>query len=84
MAEPRLTNTLWCSRCSEFSFIFFPALVCSPYGSVVVVADLTKAMPSALPSKTTLLDKTCTPSEVDEKRVLFEFSLNSCGTRFQV
>lgn len=51
---------------------------------MAVVADLTKAKPSAFPSKTTLLDKTCTPSEVDEKRVLFEFSLNSCGTRFQV
>lgn len=59
-------------------------LVCSPNGTMTVVADLTKAKPSAFPFKTTLLDKTCTPREVDEKRVLFEFSLNSCGTRFQV
>ncbi|XP_076144494.1 uncharacterized protein LOC143127075 [Alosa pseudoharengus] len=59
-------------------------LVCSPEGVVTVVTDLTKAKPGALPSKTTLLDKTCKPNEADETRILFKFTLNSCGTRVQV
>ncbi|KAL2079613.1 hypothetical protein ACEWY4_025357 [Coilia grayii] len=59
-------------------------LLCAPNGIMTVVSDLSQAKPDALPSKTTLLDKTCTPKEVDETRVLFEFALNSCGTRVEV
>ncbi|XP_031440923.1 uncharacterized protein LOC105907195 [Clupea harengus] len=59
-------------------------LVCSPDGIMTVVCDLSKAKPDAFPSQTSLLDKTCKPKEVDETRVLYEFALNSCGTRVQI
>lgn len=63
---------------------FLSAPVCAPSGIVTVVSDLSKAIPDALASQTTLLDKTCTPKDVDQTTVLFEFALNSCGTRVQV
>ncbi|XP_031440925.1 uncharacterized protein LOC105907158 isoform X2 [Clupea harengus] len=59
-------------------------LVCSPDGIVTVVCDLSKAKPDAFPSQTSLLDTTCKPKEVDGTRVLYEFALNSCGTRVQI
>jgi len=51
---------------------------------MTVVSDLTKAVPLADPTRTTLLDPSCRPRETDERRVLFSFGLNTCGTRFQV
>ncbi|KAL1271680.1 hypothetical protein QQF64_030696 [Cirrhinus molitorella] len=59
-------------------------LVCSTDGVMTVVSDITKAVPSADPARTTLLDTSCRPQETDEARVLFSFGLNTCGTRFQV
>ncbi|KAG1959281.1 zona pellucida sperm-binding protein [Pimephales promelas] len=59
-------------------------LVCSADGVMTVVRDLTKAVPLADPTRTTLLDPSCRPRETDERRVLFSFGLNTCGTRFQV
>ncbi|XP_073692754.1 zona pellucida protein AX 4 [Garra rufa] len=59
-------------------------LVCSTDGVMTVVSDITKAVPSAVPARTTLLDRRCRPQETDEARVLFSFGLNTCGTRFQV
>ncbi|XDV18957.1 hypothetical protein PO909_024543 [Leuciscus waleckii] len=59
-------------------------LVCSAEGVMTVVSDVTKAVPTADPARTTLLDTSCRPQETDESRVLFSFGLNTCGTRFQV
>ncbi|KAK7171029.1 hypothetical protein R3I94_001054 [Phoxinus phoxinus] len=59
-------------------------LVCSAEGVMTVVSDITKAVPTADPARTTLLDPSCRPQETDESRVLFSFGLNTCGTRFQV
>ncbi|XP_050969724.1 zona pellucida protein AX 4 isoform X2 [Labeo rohita] len=59
-------------------------LVCSTDGVMTVVSDITKAVPSADPARTTLLDQSCRPQETDETRVLFSFGLNTCGTRFQI
>lgn len=36
------------------------------------------------PERTSLLDPTCEPKQVDGSRVLFEFKVDSCGTRAMV
>ncbi|XP_052417526.1 zona pellucida protein AX 4 isoform X16 [Carassius gibelio] len=59
-------------------------LVCSTEGVMTIVTDITKAVPSADPARTTLLDQSCRPQETDDTRVLFSFGLNTCGTRFQI
>ncbi|XP_062305852.1 uncharacterized protein LOC134010031 [Osmerus eperlanus] len=56
-------------------------IVCSTHGVMTVV---TEVLNGADPSRTSLLQKTCTPKEMNNSRVLFEFGLNSCGTLVQV
>ncbi|XP_076144497.1 uncharacterized protein LOC143127078 [Alosa pseudoharengus] len=59
-------------------------IVCSTGGVMTVVTSVVKSIPKADPQRTTLLDTTCKPKEMDETRVLFEFDLTTCGTRMKV
>ncbi len=51
---------------------------------MTVVTTPTSAWPTVQPERTTLLYPTCGPKQTDGSRVLFEFSLDSCGTRAMV
>ena len=57
---------------------------CSADGIMTVVATPTFTWPSVQPERTSLLDRTCRPKQRDRTRVLFEFKLDSCGTRAMV
>ncbi|XP_024146198.1 uncharacterized protein LOC112157602 isoform X2 [Oryzias melastigma] len=56
-------------------------IVCSPDGTMTVVATPTSTWPSVQPERTSLLDRHCRPKQTDASRALFEFKLDSCGTR---
>ncbi|XP_011610134.2 uncharacterized protein isoform X1 [Takifugu rubripes] len=56
-------------------------MVCSTDGTMTVVAALSSTWPSVKPERTTLLDPACVPKQTDGSRVLFEFKVDSCGTR---
>uniref|UniRef100_A0A8C4E9V1 ZP domain-containing protein n=1 Tax=Dicentrarchus labrax TaxID=13489 RepID=A0A8C4E9V1_DICLA len=56
-------------------------IVCSADGTMTVVTTPTSTWPTVQPERTTLLDPTCGPKQTDGSRVLFEFKLDSCGTR---
>lgn len=58
--------------------------VCSTDGTMTVVAALSSTWPSVKPERTTLLDPACVPKQTDGSRVLFEFKVDSCGTRHMV
>ncbi|MEQ2159122.1 hypothetical protein GOODEAATRI_019290, partial [Goodea atripinnis] len=53
-------------------------------GTVTVVATPTSTLPMVKPEKTSLLDHSCKPKQTDGARVLFEFKVDSCGTRAMV
>ncbi|XP_018542326.1 uncharacterized protein LOC108890048 isoform X2 [Lates calcarifer] len=59
-------------------------MVCSADGTMTVVTTLTSTWPMVQPERTSLLDPTCEPKQVDGSRVLFEFKVDSCGTRAMV
>ncbi|KAM4522085.1 uncharacterized protein PAE49_001928 isoform 2-T4 [Odontesthes bonariensis] len=59
-------------------------IACSPDGIMTVVATPAFTWPSVQPERTSLLDRTCRPKQRDRTRVLFEFQLDSCGTRAMV
>ncbi|KAM6992351.1 uncharacterized protein LKV04_008406 [Tautogolabrus adspersus] len=59
-------------------------IVCSADGTMTVVTTPTSTWPTVQPERTTVLDPTCRPKEMDRSRVLFEFNVNSCGTRVMV
>ncbi|KAM8725264.1 uncharacterized protein AB9X84_002112 isoform 1-T1 [Acanthopagrus schlegelii] len=59
-------------------------IVCSADGTMTVVTTPTSTWPTLQPEGTTLLDPTCGPKQTDGARVLFEFKLDSCGTRAMV
>ncbi|KAM6915063.1 uncharacterized protein FYW49_009952 [Xenentodon cancila] len=59
-------------------------IVCSSDGTMTVVATPTSTWPSVQPERTSLLDRTCRPRQTDGARVLFEFKLDSCGTRAMI
>ncbi|GLD72007.1 uncharacterized protein AKAME5_002333100 [Lates japonicus] len=59
-------------------------MVCSADGTMTVVTTLTSTWPTVQPERTSLLDPTCEPKQVDGSRVLFEFKVDSCGTRAMV
>ncbi|XP_077366418.1 uncharacterized protein LOC144010140 [Festucalex cinctus] len=59
-------------------------IVCSADGTITVVTTPTSTWPKVKPESTSLLDPTCRPKETDATRVLFEFKLDSCGTRTTV
>lgn len=59
--------------------------VCSSDGIVTVVTTPPAVtLPRVDPEYTTLLDRSCRPTQTDESRALFVFSVNSCGTRIMV
>ncbi|KAJ8276108.1 hypothetical protein COCON_G00078600 [Conger conger] len=64
-------------RCS---FPIRDLLVCLPDRWMVLVADTSYITPPIEPRSSTLLDPSCGPTETDHTRVLFSFSLDSCGT----
>nr|XP_043904737.1 uncharacterized protein LOC122783871 isoform X2 [Solea senegalensis] len=53
-------------------------------GTMTVVTSPTFTWPTVRPDRTSLLDRTCGPKQADGSRVLFEFNVNSCGTRAMV
>ncbi|XP_041831388.1 uncharacterized protein LOC121633429 isoform X2 [Melanotaenia boesemani] len=55
--------------------------VCSGDGTVTVVTTPTVTWPMVKPERTSLLDRSCRPKQTDGSRVLFEFKVDSCGTR---
>ncbi|XP_054618110.1 uncharacterized protein LOC129172433 isoform X2 [Dunckerocampus dactyliophorus] len=59
-------------------------IVCSADGTMTVVTTPTSTWPTVDPQGTSLLDRTCRPKQTDITRVLFEFKLDSCGTRITV
>uniref|UniRef100_A0A3Q2PFX4 Uncharacterized LOC105934394 n=1 Tax=Fundulus heteroclitus TaxID=8078 RepID=A0A3Q2PFX4_FUNHE len=59
-------------------------IVCSADGTMTVVATPTSTWPMVRPERTALLDRRCKPKETDGSRVLFEFMVDSCGTRASV
>ncbi|XP_070705205.1 uncharacterized protein [Pempheris klunzingeri] len=59
-------------------------MVCSADGTLTVVTTLTSTWPMMQPEKTSLLDPTCGPKQTDGSRVLFEFRVDSCGTKAMV
>ncbi|XP_077409709.1 uncharacterized protein LOC144039865 [Vanacampus margaritifer] len=59
-------------------------IVCSADGTITVVTTPTATWPKVQPESTSLLDPTCRPKQTDATRVLFEFKLDSCGTRTMV
>ncbi|XP_077442883.1 uncharacterized protein LOC144064316 isoform X2 [Stigmatopora argus] len=59
-------------------------IVCSADGVVTVVTKPMWTWPKVRPERTSLLDPTCRPKETDATRVLFQFKLDSCGTRATV
>uniref|UniRef100_A0A4W6EI79 ZP domain-containing protein n=1 Tax=Lates calcarifer TaxID=8187 RepID=A0A4W6EI79_LATCA len=52
-------------------------MVCSADGTMTVVTTLTSTWPMVQPERTSLLDPTCEPKQVDGSRVLFEFKVDS-------
>ncbi|XP_062266744.1 uncharacterized protein LOC133973109 isoform X2 [Platichthys flesus] len=58
--------------------------VCSADGTVTVVTTPASTWPTVRPDRTSLLDPTCRSKQTDGSRVLFEFNVNSCGTRARV
>uniref|UniRef100_A0A3B4WDW6 Uncharacterized LOC111645961 n=1 Tax=Seriola lalandi dorsalis TaxID=1841481 RepID=A0A3B4WDW6_SERLL len=59
-------------------------IVCSADGTMTVVMTPTATWPTVRPERTSLLDRTCGPKQADRSRVLFEFKVDSCGTRAMV
>ncbi|CAB1452268.1 unnamed protein product [Pleuronectes platessa] len=53
-------------------------------GTVTVVTTPASTWPTVRPDRTSLLDPTCRSKQTDGTRVLFEFNVNSCGTRARV
>lgn len=48
---------------------------------MTVVATLSSTWPSVRSERTSLLDPACGPKQTDGSTVLFEFKVDSCGTR---
>uniref|UniRef100_A0A3Q3XC92 ZP domain-containing protein n=1 Tax=Mola mola TaxID=94237 RepID=A0A3Q3XC92_MOLML len=59
-------------------------IICSTDGTMTVVTTLASTWPTVHSERTTLLDPACGPKQMDSSRVLFEFKLDSCGTRAKV
>lgn len=51
---------------------------------MTVVTTLSTTWPSVQPDRTSLLDPACGPKQTEGSRVMFEFKVDSCGTRNMV
>ncbi|XP_062373262.1 zona pellucida protein AX 4 [Sardina pilchardus] len=56
-------------------------IVCDPKGVVSVVTTTAMVLPPLDPNRTSLLDSRCRPVETDNSRMLFVFTVDTCGTR---
>ena len=65
------------------SFFCCPA-VCGPEGVVSVVTSTAMVLPQMDPNRTSLLDSRCRPEETDNNRMLFVFTVDTCGTKSRV
>ncbi|XP_029985022.1 uncharacterized protein LOC115415555 [Sphaeramia orbicularis] len=59
-------------------------IVCSADGTMTAVTTLASTWPTVHPGRTRLLDTTCGPKQTDGARVLFQFKVDTCGTRSMV
>ncbi|XP_010904239.2 uncharacterized protein LOC105031477 [Esox lucius] len=82
----RFSRTLEVARSLSMRCVFQTTelIVCSTKGVMTVVKDVTLVIPEAEPSRTSLANRTCRPQETDDTRVLFNFGLDTCGTRVMV
>uniref|UniRef100_A0A3P8UE26 Zona pellucida protein AX 4 n=1 Tax=Cynoglossus semilaevis TaxID=244447 RepID=A0A3P8UE26_CYNSE len=56
-------------------------IACSTDGMMAAIVDLSQSVANGgIPARTNLVDKYCGPKEADDTRMLFSFSLNSCGS----
>uniref|UniRef100_A0A3P8WR90 ZP domain-containing protein n=1 Tax=Cynoglossus semilaevis TaxID=244447 RepID=A0A3P8WR90_CYNSE len=55
--------------------------VCSSDGTITVITGTKSTRPTVQLKKLHLLDPDCRPKQLDESRALFEFRVNTCGTR---
>ncbi|XP_041926739.1 uncharacterized protein LOC121690321 [Alosa sapidissima] len=56
-------------------------IVCDPKGVVSVVTTTAMVLPPLDPNRTSLLDSRCRPVETDNSRMLFVFTVDTCGTK---
>nr|XP_015196103.1 PREDICTED: zona pellucida sperm-binding protein 2-like isoform X2 [Lepisosteus oculatus] len=59
-------------------------VVCMPDGVITVVASVAPTVPVIDPLGTSLLDRSCSPSDTSDTTVLFTFNVTTCGTRFRM
>ncbi|XP_031440927.1 uncharacterized protein LOC105907133 isoform X2 [Clupea harengus] len=59
-------------------------IVCDPEGVVSVVTSTAMVLPQMDPNRTSLLDSRCRPEETDNNRMLFVFTVDTCGTKSRI
>ncbi|XP_028994635.1 uncharacterized protein LOC114848361 [Betta splendens] len=86
LVQNRITSELQSSTVKTCSFNTTGELiVCSTDGRMVVVANLSQAVPSGgIPARTSLRNRNCGPKDADDTMALFSFPLNVCGSSIKI